>query len=206
MAKVKNVLVTCGPTWVPIDDVRVISNISTGELGQRLAQGLAQKGARVTVLLGPVTQQLVSKPVRVLNFRFFDELRDLLNQELKKSYDVVIHAAAVSDFQLKRPFKAKLRSGKRLTLELVATAKLIEGIKRKNPNIFLVGFKLEPTLNKNSVRRFARDLFKKAKCDLVVVNSLNRGQYSAFIVNKDNKIIAGVKNRKSIVQALIKTI
>ena len=142
----------------------------------------------------------------VLRF-FLGDVRD--QDRLLRAFhgvDVVIHAAAVSDFQLKRPFKAKLRSGKRLTLELVATAKLIEGIKRKNPNIFLVGFKLEPTLNKNSARRFVRDLFKKAKCDLVVVNSLNRGQYSAFIVNKDNNIIASAKNRNSIVQALIKTI
>ena len=201
--KNKKFLITCGPTWVPIDDVRILSNTSTGELGQTLARGLVKRGAKVTVLEGPVTQALKSEQIRVLKFRFFDELQRLLNQELKKKYDVIIHAAAVSDFQLNRTFKTKLKSGKHLKLEFVATPKLIEGIKQKNPKAFLVGFKLESKLNTNSVQRFAKSLFRKAKCDLVVVNSFNRGHYLAFIINRDNKILRQSKTRQGIVQGLI---
>ena len=188
---------------MPIDDVRVLSNISTGELGQTLAKELANKGAKVTVLEGPVPQALKLKSVRVLKFRFFDELQRLLNQELKKKYDVIIHAAAVSDFRLKRVFMTKLGSGKRLKLELVPTPKLIESIKRKNPNAFLVGFKLEPNLSPNSAKGFARDLFKKAKCDLVVANSVSRGKYQGYIINRQH-ILIYEKTKKQLTQILVK--
>ena len=191
---------------MPIDDVRVISNTSTGELGQRLAKELANKGAKVTVLEGPVTRPLKLSSVKILKFRFFDELKKFLHQELKKKYDVVIHAAAVSDFQLKRAFTRKLESGSNLKLELVPTPKLIESIKRKNPAVFLVGFKLESKLNANSAKRFARDLFGKAKCDLVVVNSLSHEKYSAFLLNRENKIVASAKTRESLVKTLIQNL
>ena len=98
----KKVLITCGPTWVPIDEMRVISNRSTGELGQRLAAGLAKSGARVTVLEGPVLQPLPVPGVRVIKSFFYDDLSRLLRLELKKKCDAVIHAAAVSDYRLKR--------------------------------------------------------------------------------------------------------
>ena len=52
------VLITCGATWVPIDDVRVISNISSGEMGHLIAQAFRQKGAQVTIIEGPVTHTL----------------------------------------------------------------------------------------------------------------------------------------------------
>ena len=71
--KNKRILITCGPTWVPVDTMRVISNQSTGTLGQMIAEGFAKAGAKVTLLEGPVTRQLKSKSVKVLKFVFFDE-------------------------------------------------------------------------------------------------------------------------------------
>jgi len=198
------VLITCGPTWVPIDDTRVISNQSTGELGQILAQELIAKGAKVTVLQGPVTELFKKTSAVILKFHFFNELKELLNQELKKKYDVIVHAAAVSDYQLKKTFQKKLSSGqKNLKLELVPTPKLIESIKKQNPRIFLVGFKLESKLNERSAKRFTRDLFEKAKCDLVVVNSKKCGHYFGYVVNRKKGILAKAQSRQQLAERLI---
>src|ERR1041385_7988360 len=148
----KKILITCGPTWVAIDDVRVLSNRSTGELGRILARRLKGAGAKVTVLEGPVTEPLKDRLIKVLKFSFFEELTELLNEELKKRYDVVIHAAAVSDFRLPKKFSGKISSEKRrLNLNLVRAPKLINRIKKIAPKTFLVGFKLESDFNKLSV-------------------------------------------------------
>jgi len=58
MLKNKRILITCGPTWVPIDGMRVISNRSSGQLGQTIAQDLTKAGAKVTLLEGPVERPL----------------------------------------------------------------------------------------------------------------------------------------------------
>src|ERR1700681_1633108 len=100
MKKQCRVLVTCGATWVPIDDVRVISNISSGEMGHLIAQAFRQKGALVTIIEGPVTHTLVDKKIKTIKYRFFDELPRVLKQELLKKCDIVVHAAAVSDFKV----------------------------------------------------------------------------------------------------------
>lgn len=81
--KNKKVLITCGPTWIPIDAMRVISNRSTGRLGQIMALDLAQQGSKVTLLEGAVQEPLQSPKIRVVKFLFFDEFAKLIEQELK---------------------------------------------------------------------------------------------------------------------------
>jgi phosphopantothenoylcysteine synthetase/decarboxylase len=67
------VLITCGATWAPIDDVRVISNISSGEMGHLIAEAFSLKNAKVTVIEGPVTHVLQNKKVKIIKYRYFDE-------------------------------------------------------------------------------------------------------------------------------------
>ena len=81
------VLITCGPTWVAIDEVRVISNQSSGEMGHLIAQELLARGAQVTLLEGSVTHSWSNPSVKVIKYRFFDELEKSLKLELKKKYD-----------------------------------------------------------------------------------------------------------------------
>ena len=57
----KKILVTCGPVWSRIDAVRVISNVSSGRLGQTIAALCRKKNAKVTLLLGPVTEKVIRK-------------------------------------------------------------------------------------------------------------------------------------------------
>lgn len=205
--KTKKVLISCGPTWVAIDDTRIISNISTGELGQKIAIDLQEKGDNVTLLEGAVLKPLQSKSIKILKYKFFDELKILINQELKKHYDIFIHLAAVSDYTLEKPFKEKLSSKlKTLTLKLKPTPKLINGIKKIDPNIFLVGFKLESHLNGASIPQLTQGLFENAKCDLVVANSLKDNKYVGYIVDKKRNILVKAESKQALSKLLIKNI
>ncbi|MCK5260425.1 MAG: hypothetical protein KAJ70_05125 [Candidatus Omnitrophica bacterium] len=207
MLKDKKVLITCGPTWVPIDAMRVISNRSSGTLGQALAEDFAKAGAKVTLLEGPVARSLQSRPVKILKFLFFDEFAALMRAELKKKYDICIHAAAVSDYRVKTPKRTKLGSKlKKLKLDLVPTPKLVNQIKKLNPRIFLVAFKLETRTTKASALKTSRALFEKGRSDLVVANSARGQKYSGYILDKQKKFLAHERSRKGLSRVLVKIV
>jgi len=187
--KAKKILITAGPTWVPIDTVRVISNIATGKTGILLAKVLAKQGAKVTLMLGPVETCCIDKNIKVIYFKFFDELSLLLKNELKRQhYDIVIHSAAVSDYRPLLSSKKKLSSSaKKLTLALKQTPKIIDYLRGASPDSFLVGFKFEPDLTENRLVSEARSLIKRAHLDLAVANTVHNNHYRAWIVNEKDK-------------------
>lgn len=199
-------LITSGPTWVALDAMRVLSNRSSGRMGRALCEELKRNKARITLLEGPVTIPVAKKQATVKKFKFYDELAALLKQELKKKYDVVIHAAAVSDFKPRTAAKGKIHSTGRKSIQLVPTAKLINSIKAGRQQPLLVGFKLEPGLTKSKAYGVSRKLFTDAHCDLVVANSINKRNYHGFIVSRDKKVVASGISRRTIVKALIKII
>jgi phosphopantothenoylcysteine decarboxylase/phosphopantothenate--cysteine ligase len=199
----KKILMTCGPTWVAIDDMRVISNRSSGEMGHLLAKALLASKAKVTLLEGPVTHSFTSKGIKVLKFSFFDELSKLLNQELNNKYDCVIHAAAVSDFKPRKVFSKKIKSDSKLTLDFVPTPKLINAIKAKSPDTFLVGFKLESHLNSSSAVRETKNLFSQAKCDLVVANFMKTDGYEALVLDPDRSLLGKAKNKIQLARLMV---
>jgi len=205
--KNKRVLITAGPTWVPIDKVRVISNVATGKTGILLAKELCRLGAKVTLLLGPVKYDYLNKNIKLINFQFFAELKDLIKKELSsKKYDIFIHTAAVSDYRPLKTYSYKIKSDiKNLKLNLIPTEKLIEMIKKIVPYIFLVGFKLEEGVSSKRLISRAKSLIKRAKLDLAVANEVCNNYYRAFIVNH-KKIQGPFFNREEMVKNLIKLI
>jgi phosphopantothenoylcysteine decarboxylase/phosphopantothenate--cysteine ligase len=201
--KNKNILITCGPTWVAIDDLRVISNISSGVMGQTLARDLARAGGKVTLLEGPVRASLRDKRIRVVKFTFFDELKTLLFRELReRSFDIVIHAAAVADYRPAKKQRRKISSQLReWQLKLTPTPKLIERIKKTSPHSFLVGFKLESTSSLSVLKKKTERLRITAGCDLVVANALKDG-YRGYILNRDAQQLAEENSRAGLAKAL----
>ena len=100
--KGKKVLVTAGPTWVAVDKVRVITNIFGGALGTIIAKKFYEAGAQVILLMGPGRAVLPkeSKNFKIIPFKYYDDLLSLIKKEVgSKKYDIVIHSAAVSDYQ-----------------------------------------------------------------------------------------------------------
>jgi len=204
--KGKRVLITAGPTWVPIDGVRVISNLSSGAMGRALARTFARAGARVTLLEGPVPNAADIPGIRTIKFSFYDELGRRLKQELKKPYCCVVHAAAVADYRLSKPSRGKLPSGKkRLNLKLVPTQKLINKIKRWRPACCLVGFKLLPAGQSRMVRAQACRLRKESGCDLIIANVL-KPRYQAWLLDSKENVLARADARPGIAKKLIHTL
>ncbi len=205
--KNKKILITCGPTWVPIDAMRIISNRSSGKLGQMMALDMVRSGAKVTLLEGPVARRLENKSLKILPFVFYDAFLKLIKNELIKKYDVVIHSAAVSDYKIKKPSRTKISSHlKALNIELTPTKKIIHLIKKLNSKIFLVGFKLESKMTKALAVQKTQDLFKKAQCDLVIANSSTEKKYNAYIMDKHNNFLAHETTRQGLSKALVKNL
>lgn len=199
--KNKRILITAGPTWVPIDKVRVISNIASGKTGILLAEGFLRKGWEVTLVLGPLGHKAISKQIRLIHFDFFNDLRKKLIKELKsRQYDVIIHSAAVSDFRPKAVYKGKLISNKKYRLELVPLPKLIGDIKLFAAKARLVTFKLEFGASKNSLLKSAKEALSCVGADMVVANSFE--PYRCFIIGKEG-IITSLKSKEELARKLV---
>ena len=183
----KKILITAGPTWVPIDSVRVISNIATGTTGRLLAAKALAQGARVTLVLGggrsfsPKVLKAHDQSARIVHFCFFNELKDILKRELKNNkYDIVIHSAAVSDFRPAHRTKRKLSSDR--------------GAK-------LVIFKLETAVTDRVLIQRAKNAREEVGADSVVANRLV--PYRAFIIDKDDNQIKA-QSKQELAKELIK--
>lgn len=222
--KDKKILITAGATWVPIDNVRVISNTSTGETGILLSEKLKNLGAKVTLLLGPAecccldksphqlsktNSRLMSnwcggKKIKLIRFRFFDELKNLIEKELKsKKHDIVIHSAAVCDYKPEKSYNYKVGSDLgSLQLKLVPTIKIIDLLKRISPQSLVVGFKFEPGEAKATIINEAGALMQRANLDLVVANSIEKNKYLAYILNH-KQIYGPLSSKKEMSDKLI---
>src|ERR1700744_1616299 len=103
-----NCLVTAGPTYEPLDDVRRLTNFSTGRLGTELANYLTAHGHHVTLLIGDsATYAGDRRATAVKTFSTTADLRSKLKSLSEKKVDAIFHAAAVSDFGFGRLFTQK---------------------------------------------------------------------------------------------------
>lgn len=200
-SKGKRILITAGPTWVPIDEVRVISNIASGETGILLAEKLLKYGAGVTLVLGPVESCFINKKIKLVRFKFFDQLRSRLKKELlSKNYDCIIHCAAVSDFRPLSPTRGKLASNKAHNLKLTVLPKIVNEIRKLCPAAKLVMFKLGSGISDIELIRRAREALLKAQADLIVANRITPS-YKAFILNK-NETLGRINSKKELADKL----
>ncbi|AGH96479.1 bifunctional phosphopantothenoylcysteine decarboxylase/phosphopantothenate--cysteine ligase CoaBC [Pseudobdellovibrio exovorus] len=169
-ATARKVLITAGGTSEAIDDVRVITNRSTGRTAAHLADILIESGFKVTYLHS--TQSIL--PQNTCNKISYDSFTDLqtalkatLQQEL---FHVVIHAAAVSDYSVQRQGGKISSQADEITLTLKKNPKIIDEIKKLSPQTLLFGFKLTSKITGDDVKQKVQSLLKSADCDFVVQN------------------------------------
>ena len=191
--KGKRVLVTAGATFEEIDPVRVITNKSSGKMGMRIAEQAFLRGADVLLLKGNNSGDS-SYNLNEQKFTTVDDLFMKIKNNIK-NYDIVIHAAAVSDFELDERKEHKIKSNKELHLELTPTTKILENLKKLNKKVFLVGFKAEVNLNERGLIDSAYNLLKSADADLIVANDVGKKNVGfdvdtneVFIVDKKKKV------------------
>ncbi len=165
------VVVTAGPTLEPIDRIKVISNPSSGKMGIAVARMAALRGAEVTLIYGPGTEP-PPQGLKVIRVKTTQEMKEALEEEVRRGADVVVAAAAAQDLRVERPFEGKLRSTETVELRLVPAPRVADGVKALSPTTFLVGFKAEYGVPEEELVSRAEEKLR-AGFDLVVANDLS---------------------------------
>jgi phosphopantothenoylcysteine decarboxylase / phosphopantothenate---cysteine ligase len=200
-------LVTTGPTKEYLDPVRYISNESSGKQGHEIALALSKLGIKTTIIAGP-TEINFSKDLKVKQVVSADEMM----LEVKKALpvDIVVCAAAVSDFKPKRISKNKLKkdSDNLNSIALEKNSDILEYLGKNNKNRpkIVVGFSAETeNLIENSKLKL-----KNKYCDLIVANDVstktsgfNVDYNKVSIIDKSGKIQSVSRNKKSFVATII---
>jgi phosphopantothenoylcysteine decarboxylase / phosphopantothenate---cysteine ligase len=162
----KRIIVTAGGTQEPIDPVRLITNRSSGKMGYALAGAARDRGAQVTLISAPAT---LSPPdgVEVVKVMTVADLREAVLKAVKKA-DVLIMAAAVSDFRVAKQSGHKIKKqGGKLSLELVEN----EDFLLELPDNFIkVGFAAE---SENMVAN-AKKKLKEKRLNMIVANDITQ--------------------------------
>jgi len=159
------IIVTAGPTREYIDEVRFISNASSGRMGWAVCREALRRGHEVSLFAGPVC--LEPPPgARFETFTCADDLGELLAAAVKEA-DCLVMAAAVGDYRPAERIKGKHRKRPTLTLDLVATTDVLASLAPRKGSRVFVGFALEA---ENAVENARRKLEAKS-LDMVVVNS-----------------------------------
>ena len=180
-------IITAGPTFEPLDQVRRLTNFSTGRLGTELACHLAGAGHRVTLLRGesavwPASPALEAG-VEVASFGSAADLWRGLAREAEQPADAVFHAAAVGDFVFGRVWRrdasgglVEVQAGKfstrdgSLLAELVPTPKILSELRGWFAHAWLVGWKYEVDGGRDAALERARNQLRDARTDACVVN------------------------------------
>ncbi len=186
----RRLLITAGPTREPLDDVRFISNRSSGQMGLALARAAAAAGCEVALLLGPV---LVStcwgddEAVHVERFTTTAELQGLL-AEYFPACDVLVMAAAVADYRLATPRAGKTPRSEGMRLELEPTPDLVAQVAaNKRADQRVVAFALEEAA---VLEARAADKMRRKKVDAIVANPLatmDAGRVAAVVLTADGQ-------------------
>ena len=165
----KHVLITAGPTYERIDPVRFIGNYSSGKMGFALAEECAARGARVTLVAGPVQMQAHHPAIQRVNVETAAEMLKA-SLEAFSSADAAILCAAVADFTPDQAASSKIKRERgEQTLHLIPTQDIAATLgAAKRPGQRVVGFALE-TDNEES---HAREKLVRKHLDFIVLNSL----------------------------------
>lgn len=167
----KRILITAGPTREYLDDIRFISNRSSGKMGYALAEEAVRAGAKVILISGP-TSLTPPYGVNLVNVETALEMKEACEEYFSQT-DVLIMAAAVSDFQPKKRVSGKLKKeqGVLEELPLKRTPDILKALSRKKrKSQIIVGFAAES--NFESLFDLAKEKMREKKMDFVVANPI----------------------------------
>jgi phosphopantothenoylcysteine decarboxylase/phosphopantothenate--cysteine ligase len=198
--KGRSILVTAGPTREPIDPVRYISNRSSGKMGYAIAEAARKRGATVTLVSGPTA---LPTPAGVTLTRVLtaEEMHAAV-MAAAPSHDIVIKAAAVSDFAAATIADRKIKKnehGEELTLTLRRNPDILSDVARLTPRPFIVAFAAET----DSVEENAREKLHRKGADLIVANDVadksigfDSDQNEVLVIARDGSLTRIAKTAK----------
>ena len=219
-----NILITSGGTSEKIDRVRSITNHSTGRLGKIIVETFLDKGNQVTLVTTPKAVRPTAHPnLTIVQIENVAELLESL-EPLVHTHDVLIHAMAVSDytpvymtgleavaassdmteFLNKTNSESKIPSQDDVqVLFLKKTPKIISLVKKWNPDIRLIGFKLLVDVSDEELLKTARASLIKNQAEIIVANDLteiSNQEHRAYLVGKDT--VTQAQSKEEIAQLL----
>lgn len=199
--KNKKVLMTAGPTIEYIDPIRVITNQSSGKTGVLLASELISSGAKVTLVYGPGIEK-PPKGAKIIKISTSEEMFNVVKKEMNKKFDIVIMAAAISDYTPEKPSKNKIKSSRnKIKISLKKVPKTIDQIKKYQKDVFLVGFKAEANISKNNLIKLAKKKIIESNADMIIANDIGSIKYKK---NPDNNEILIIDSNSVISSGWVK--
>lgn len=190
------VIVTAGPTREYIDGFRYISNPSSGKMGVSIAEKALRRGANVTLVYGRGAAEPPHE-VKVVSVETNEEMLEAVVEALKdERHDVAVLSAAACDYGPKERKMVKTPSGmNQWQIELRPLPKIIEHVKKMDPEIFLVGFKAEYNLSDEELVERATRRLEEVGMDLIVANDVARENTGfgadtneVFIIDKERRV------------------
>ena len=162
------ILVTAGGTQESIDPVRYIGNRSSGKMGYAIAEQAARMGAKVILVSAPTSLPIPSG----VDFISVDSAVSM-QESVEARYNdvnVVIMAAAVSDFRVLHKAEQKIKKMESMTIELVKNPDILQGLGSKKSHQILVGFAAET----EHVIKYGQDKVAKKNLDMLVANDVSK--------------------------------
>lgn len=204
-----NIMITAGPTHEAIDPVRFISNYSSGKMGFAIANAAVAKGAKVTLISGPV--DLPTPPgVRRINVISALEMQDAV-MRIVQHQQIFIGCAAVADYRVNRFSSEKIKKqSNELTINMIKNPDIISSVSaltEKRP--YVVGFAADT----RNVEEYARQKRITKHLDLICANDisnpnqgLNSDSNALHLFWQDGETSLPVRNKTLLAQQLIEEI
>lgn len=195
----KKILITGGATAEAIDPIRILTNRASGRTGVELALAAFRRGADVTLVhRGCIGIQGICE----FYVESAADMTGTVIEELGKGYDLLISAAAISDFTVS-PSKDKIKSAKELNLRLKPAPKLIKEARRKYPGLKIMGFKAETGITEDELIKSARKSMDSSHLCMVVANDVSSGgmgteENNVYLIDGSVKPVSGTKRQIAI--------
>jgi phosphopantothenoylcysteine decarboxylase/phosphopantothenate--cysteine ligase len=193
----KKILVTTGPTREYIDEIRFVSNNSSGRMGIEIAKEAAARGAEVVLIAGKCMVKIPDY-LNTINVISTDDFIKNVKYELEaKDYDFFICAAAISDYSPTEHIEGKISTDavKTLQINMKLTPKIIDEARNVNHKVFIVAFKAETNVSRSELIERAHNRLQRSDADLMVANDVGRKdigfdskENEVYIVNKEKHI------------------
>lgn len=190
----KQIIITGGATAETIDPIRILTNRASGKTGIELALEAFRRGADVTFVHGGC---MGIQGICELYAESAEDMTDAVIEEIGKGYDLLISAAAISDFTVS-PSKDKIKSGKDLILTLKSAPKLIKEVRSRYPDLKIIGFKAETGVTEEELIRRARESMDSSDLSMVVANDVSSGgmgteENNVYLIDGSIKPVSGTK-------------
>ena len=189
-----NVVITAGGTREYLDDVRVLTNISTGKLGAKIADKFLSHGHNVTYVAPESAKLPTESGYSYFTVTNVQSVMEAMESLVPKA-DVVIHSMAVSDFTFNLKEATKISSeGTEAFVEhirktITKTPKVIANFRKWNPQAILVGFKFTVGKDSKELVTIAKKLMDDNDLDMVLANDKAKmqkeGEHVGILIMKD---------------------